>query len=166
MHPPASPAWANFTLMMECTPESSVCYSVVQVLSASTVYFLFGRQDCVMATPLQFWPPACWEYEGARAKILVYYPRNELKNPVRFALYLTTEFDVWRPPAARLSSGRFADFLPRMVLADLLLETFAWFSCNYCRLRILQKYFIVSEYNKLDNVTLLLIVEKCLDTNL
>ncbi len=25
---PASPAWANFSLMMECTPESSHCYSV------------------------------------------------------------------------------------------------------------------------------------------
>ncbi len=29
-HPP-SPAWANFTLMMECTPESSRCYSVNSV---------------------------------------------------------------------------------------------------------------------------------------
>ncbi len=27
MHPPPSPAWANFTLMMECTPESSCYYS-------------------------------------------------------------------------------------------------------------------------------------------
>ncbi len=26
--PPPSPAWANFTLMMKCTPESSCCYSV------------------------------------------------------------------------------------------------------------------------------------------
>ncbi len=31
MHPPPSPAWANFTLMMECRPESSVCYSVYSV---------------------------------------------------------------------------------------------------------------------------------------
>ncbi len=31
MHPPPLPAWANFTLMMECTPESSRCYSVYYV---------------------------------------------------------------------------------------------------------------------------------------
>ena len=29
--PPPSPAWANFTLMIECTPESSRCYSVYSV---------------------------------------------------------------------------------------------------------------------------------------
>ena len=28
MHPPPLPARANFTLMTECTPESSGCYSV------------------------------------------------------------------------------------------------------------------------------------------
>jgi hypothetical protein len=28
VHPPPSPAWANFTVMIECTPESSRCYSV------------------------------------------------------------------------------------------------------------------------------------------
>jgi hypothetical protein len=32
VHPPPSPAWANFTLMMECTPESSRCYSVYSVV--------------------------------------------------------------------------------------------------------------------------------------
>ncbi len=32
MHPPPSPAWSNFTLMMECTPESSRCYSVYSVV--------------------------------------------------------------------------------------------------------------------------------------
>ncbi len=30
--PPPSPAWTNFTLMMECTPESSRCYSVYSTL--------------------------------------------------------------------------------------------------------------------------------------
>ncbi len=33
VHPPPSPAQANFTLMMECTPESSRCYSVYSVFS-------------------------------------------------------------------------------------------------------------------------------------
>ncbi len=32
MHPPPSPAWANFTLMIECTLESSRCYSVYSVV--------------------------------------------------------------------------------------------------------------------------------------
>ncbi len=31
MHPPPSPAQANFTLMTECTPESRRCYSVYSV---------------------------------------------------------------------------------------------------------------------------------------
>jgi hypothetical protein len=31
VHPPPSPARANFTLMTECTPESSGCYSVYSV---------------------------------------------------------------------------------------------------------------------------------------
>ncbi len=31
VHPPPSSAWSNFTLMMECTPESSRCYSVYSV---------------------------------------------------------------------------------------------------------------------------------------
>jgi hypothetical protein len=30
--PPPSPAWANFTLMSECAPESSRCYSVYSVV--------------------------------------------------------------------------------------------------------------------------------------
>ncbi len=30
--PPPLPAWANFTHMMECTPESSYCYSVYSVV--------------------------------------------------------------------------------------------------------------------------------------
>ncbi len=29
MHPPPTSAWANFTLMMECTPESSRYYFVL-----------------------------------------------------------------------------------------------------------------------------------------
>jgi hypothetical protein len=35
--PPPSPAWANFTLMMECTPESSRCYSVYPVCNTICV---------------------------------------------------------------------------------------------------------------------------------
>ncbi len=37
MHPPPKPSRANFTLMTECTPESSSCYSVYSVLTT------FGR---------------------------------------------------------------------------------------------------------------------------
>ncbi len=32
--PPPSPAWDNFTLMMECMPESSRCYSVAKTINA------------------------------------------------------------------------------------------------------------------------------------
>jgi hypothetical protein len=31
VHPPPAPAWANFTLMIKCTPESDCCYSVYSV---------------------------------------------------------------------------------------------------------------------------------------
>ncbi len=34
MHPSLSPARVNFTLMTECTPESSGCYSVYSVVQA------------------------------------------------------------------------------------------------------------------------------------
>jgi hypothetical protein len=47
VHPPPSPARANFTLMTECTPESSGCnsvYSVVLICIISSVaYFVCGR---------------------------------------------------------------------------------------------------------------------------
>ncbi len=37
MHPPPAPAWAYFTLMMECTPEkSSRCYSVYSVVAVTS----------------------------------------------------------------------------------------------------------------------------------
>ena len=35
--PPPSPARANFTLMTECTPESSGCYSVYSVADTGAV---------------------------------------------------------------------------------------------------------------------------------
>ncbi len=47
VHPPPSPARANFTLMTECTPESRGCYSVYSVaviIRCSAVPFA-GRQD-------------------------------------------------------------------------------------------------------------------------
>ncbi len=42
MHPPPSPARANFTLMIECTPESSGYYSVYSVVHThkQVVFFL------------------------------------------------------------------------------------------------------------------------------
>jgi hypothetical protein len=40
VHPPTSPARANFTLMTECTPESSRCYSVYSVEGATSAILL------------------------------------------------------------------------------------------------------------------------------
>ncbi len=45
VHPPPSPARANFTLMTECTPESSRCnsvYSVAETVSSPS-WALAGR---------------------------------------------------------------------------------------------------------------------------
>ncbi len=46
MHPPPSRAWANFTLMIECTAESSRCYSLYSVVLSNVntfVSFQSGR---------------------------------------------------------------------------------------------------------------------------
>jgi hypothetical protein len=32
VHPPPSPDWANFSTLMECTPESGRCHSVYSVV--------------------------------------------------------------------------------------------------------------------------------------
>jgi hypothetical protein len=40
VHPPLSPAQANFTLMTECTPESRRYYSVYSVVLPTTVHAL------------------------------------------------------------------------------------------------------------------------------
>jgi len=63
---------------------------------------------------------AYWAYKGAQAKIVVYYPRNELKI-------------LWEEPFtySRLSAGSFADCLPITNFADFLLETFPGFSRSF-----------------------------------
>ncbi len=43
MHPPPSPARANFTLMTECTPESTGCYSVYSVLVPNLLFLFTDR---------------------------------------------------------------------------------------------------------------------------
>ncbi len=44
--PQPLPAWANFTLMMECTPESSRCYSVYSVLRQFQQFQPREKQRC------------------------------------------------------------------------------------------------------------------------
>ncbi len=44
--PPPSPAWADLTLMIECTPESGHCHSVC------TLWYKFIQLDTVMITEL------------------------------------------------------------------------------------------------------------------
>ncbi len=63
--PPPLPAWANFTLKMECTPESNCCFSVYGTLWEGLqqhIYLvwlqLFLQGDCVqqvvLFTPLKY----------------------------------------------------------------------------------------------------------------
>ncbi len=47
LHPPPLPAWANFTLMMERTPESSVCYSVYSVVYAISNTLSSAWSTCI-----------------------------------------------------------------------------------------------------------------------
>ncbi len=44
VHPPPSPGWADFSVMMECTPESGNCHSVFCVYSES----VFGPLRCII----------------------------------------------------------------------------------------------------------------------
>ncbi len=48
MHPPPSPARSSFTLMTECTPESSGCYSVYSVVSLEGVGVLSPVGDYIL----------------------------------------------------------------------------------------------------------------------
>ncbi len=54
VHPPPSPAWANFTLMIECTPESDCCYSVYPVgpTTEIVVYAPAERAEKLLLFPL------------------------------------------------------------------------------------------------------------------
>jgi hypothetical protein len=48
MHPPPSPAWVIFSILMECTPESGRCHSAYSVVSHATVFlgwFLDGFHE-------------------------------------------------------------------------------------------------------------------------
>jgi hypothetical protein len=50
VHPPPSPAWANFTLKTECTLESSryySVYSVVNIIYSCTLYFKLELIYCI-----------------------------------------------------------------------------------------------------------------------
>jgi hypothetical protein len=51
--PPPVLAWANFTLMMECTPESSRCYSVYSVVRSPE----FIWAPCALLYSLTRTPP-------------------------------------------------------------------------------------------------------------
>jgi hypothetical protein len=44
VHPPPSPAWANFSIMMECTPEHGSCHSVFTLWIYSRLVHPTGRQ--------------------------------------------------------------------------------------------------------------------------
>jgi len=61
VHPPPSPVQANFTLMIECTPESSRCYSVYSVLQTPPLLIIFKHYSVAtnlysVHSPLPFLP--------------------------------------------------------------------------------------------------------------
>jgi hypothetical protein len=59
VHPPPSPTWANFTLMMEFTPESSRYYSVYSVVPLTKLQALYR---------LNFMPPSASCFQMASQK--------------------------------------------------------------------------------------------------
>jgi hypothetical protein len=58
MHPPSLPAWANFSIMMECTPESGRCHSV----------YTLSAEAYVSVTSF------CLDFLNHREEGLVFYP--------------------------------------------------------------------------------------------
>ncbi len=70
-----------------------------------------------------YFDSACRDYEGAQAKIVVYYPRNELKS-CEIALYIIGS-EIQQSFVSSSEHKQFRGFLVRIDLADFLLETFA-----------------------------------------
>ncbi len=92
---------------------------------------MIGDQFCSLGKALQVievegqelvnFEPAYWAYEGAQAKIVVYYPRNGL-------IILREEPFTY----SRLSACmQFRGFLTENIFGRFLLETFAGFSRSY-----------------------------------
>jgi hypothetical protein len=78
-----------------------------------------------------YFDSACREYEGAQAKIVVYYPRKELKS-CEIALYLI-ESEIQQSSVSSSEHKQFRGFLVRIDLEDFLLETFASkLHCVFC----------------------------------
>ncbi len=67
--------------------------------------------------------PLVENMKALRPKIVVYYPRNELKS-CEIALYLIGS-EIQQSFVSSSEHKQFRGFLVRIVLADFLLETFA-----------------------------------------
>jgi hypothetical protein len=50
--PSTSPAWANFSIMIECTPESDCCYSVYSVVG-TTVNWTYNQSLYTVTSTLE-----------------------------------------------------------------------------------------------------------------
>ncbi len=53
MHPPPTPAWVNFTLTMDCTPESRRCYTLChKVRTYKEYHSVFPSSELGLSQPL------------------------------------------------------------------------------------------------------------------
>ncbi len=98
--------------------------------------------------------PACWEYEGAQAKIVVYYPRNELKIlwklPFTFikAPCCSNEHKQYRGFLAPNSFGRFFTLNFCLILSRLHC-IFCEDILSYLNITNLPMYFYILVYNSI-----------------
>jgi hypothetical protein len=97
VHPPPSPARANFTLMTDCTPESSSCYSVYSV--AGTMV----RGPCLFCVILlemvdgilMMYSKCTQENEGWGAERCAQTELEFLKNRTGPPGYIGWRIDAW-----------------------------------------------------------------------
>ncbi len=92
--PPPSPAWANFTLMIECTPESCRCYSV-EKSEQSPVY---QNRSSLLLSP--------------------FFPKCVLHNPHLLLTLLVREPIIWCSISVCLYLSISVWWCPGMNMAD------------------------------------------------
>jgi hypothetical protein len=69
MHPPLyPPAWANFSIVMECTPESSRCYSVFTLCMEPLIIL---KKECSMCVTCHDFSTFCSKRRARSKKLLL-----------------------------------------------------------------------------------------------
>ncbi len=123
MHPPHSPGWANFSILMKCTPESGRCHSVctlwtenpVQVPKSSNLSPLLGHQ-CDTTQLLTLPPSSRHELALAFVPHPQYSTRGDTVTFLDFFMHVLYSTLLYLPPPLPASTvSEAAGIKPRTV---------------------------------------------------